>query len=444
MGTGPHSSPVSTIGSPGVGDPLFPLSGNGGYDVRHYGLTLEYDPKPRRLDGRADITARATQPLTRFDLDLKGLTVKGVTVNQAKAAFRRDGQELVITPDRPLRRGESFRVAITYTGIPKPLTFGPVRLGWTTTDDGAFVFSQPHGAMTWFPVNDHPKDKASYDFAITVPKGSTVVANGVLGGQKTVHGRTTFRWHQQEPMASYLATVAVGKFKVQQYTTPGGLKVYNAVDPREAAAWPALKKLPSVLDWASRLFGPYPFKSAGAIVVHSNAFGGLTALETQGRPVYPSSPSPRLMVHESAHQWFGNSVSLTTWKDIWLNEGFATYVEWLYDEQHGGESAQKTFDRLYATPADNPLWKDPVAAPPRPKDLFASGVYKRGAMTLHKLRTTVGDDTFFRILRSWVSSHRGGNATTAQFIRLAECHSRKDLGPRFHTWINTQGKPPQP
>lgn len=446
-GTGTSPAAAGTIGASGAGDSLFPLSGNGGYDVCHYDLNLGYRPKNRSLDGRAVITARTTQPLTRFHLDLKGLTVKGVTVNEAKAAFRRDGQELVITPERPLRKGEHFRVAVTYGGIPKPLNHLGLPIGWNATDDGAFVGSQPNGAMTWFPVNDHPKDKASYDYTITVPQGSTAVANGAFGGRKTAHGRTTFRWKQREPMASYLATVAIGRFKVQHYTTPGGLEVYNAVDPREAKAWPAIKKLPSVLDWAGKLFGPYPFTSAGAIVPHSDAWGGFTALETQGRPVYPSSLSPDglgLMVHESAHQWFGDSVSLKNWKDIWLNEGFATYTEWLYSEQHGGASAQKTFDQLYSKPADDVLWKTPVAAPQRMEQLFLPAVYKRGAMTLHKLRTTVGDDTFFRILRSWASSHRGGNATTKQFISLAERVSHKDLDPLFRTWIYTRGKPSRP
>ncbi|MEV7472034.1 M1 family metallopeptidase [Streptomyces kronopolitis] len=435
-------------GASGAGDAFFPLSGNGGYDVDHYNLRLGYNPENRILDGRATITARTTQPLPRFNLDLKGLTVKSVTVNQNKATFQRDGQELVIDPERPLSKGERFKVAITYGGIPKPLShLGIFPIGWNATDDGAFVGSQPNGAMTWFPVNDHPKDKASYDFTITVPQGTTAIANGVFGGRKTAHGRTTLRWKQREPMASYVATVAIGKFKVQQYTTPGGLEVYNAVDPREAKAWPAVKKIPSVLDWAGRLFGPYPFKSAGAIVPHSKAWGENTALETQGRPVYPSSLSSDhlgLMVHESAHQWFGDSVSLKNWKDIWLNEGFATYAEWLYSEQHGGDSAQKTFEKLYSKPSDNSLWNTPVASPRSVKQLFLPAVYERGAMALHKLRTSVGDETFFRILRGWTSIHRGGSATTKQFINLAEKLAHKDLDPLFRAWLYTQEKPSRP
>ncbi|MFF4466312.1 M1 family metallopeptidase [Streptomyces mirabilis] len=435
---------AGTVGSSGAGDAYFPLSGNGGYDVRHYDLTLGYDPQSRHLDGKAVITARATQRLTRFDLDLKGLKVTGVTVDHAKASYRRDGQELVVTPRHSLRRNQEFRVTVTYSGTPKPATDPDGSSdGWIPTDDGAFVAGEPQGAMTWFPANSHPKDKASYDFTITVPEGHTAVANGILRGQSTSHGRTTFRWRQSEPMAAYLATATVGKFKVEQYTTRDGLKVYNAVDPREAtAAAPVLKKLPSVLAWESGVFGPYPFRAAGAIVDRAPQVG--YALETQTRPVYDSAPDLSTLVHESAHQWFGDSVSLTAWQDIWLNEGFATYAEWLYAEQHGGKTAQQTFDSLYASPAGSGLWAFPPANPGSGAHIFDMPVYARGAMALQKLRTAVGDGVFFRILRTWATEHRGGHGTTAQFIHLSEGLSGKDLGALFHTWIGTAGKPTAP
>ncbi|GDY79133.1 hypothetical protein SAVCW2_72300 [Streptomyces avermitilis] len=297
--------------------------------------------------------------------------------------------------------------------------------------------------MTWFPANNHPSDKASYDITITVPKGRTAVSNGVLLGQRTAHGRTTFRWRQSEPMAAYLATATVGTFKVERYTTPDGLKVYNAVDPREAtAATPVLKKLPSVLAWESGVFGPYPYKAAGAVVDRAPNVG--YALETQTRPVYDSAPDLSTLVHESAHQWFGDSVTLTRWRDIWLNEGFATYAEWLYAEQHGGRTAQQIFDALYASPAGDDLWAFPPADPGSGAHIFETPVYARGAMALQKLRTAVGDKTFFRVLRTWATDHRGGHGTTAEFTRLAERLSGKDLDQLFHTWIGTAGKPSSP
>ncbi|WP_053659955.1 M1 family metallopeptidase [Streptomyces sp. MMG1121] len=430
-----------TTGAPGAGDPYFPLSGNGGYHVRHYDLTLRYDTGTRHLDGTAVLTARATQRLTRFDLDLTGLTVTGVTVDRAPAAFRRDGQELVVTPRRTLPAGRAFRVAVKYRGTPGPVTDPDGSPdGWIPTDDGAFVAGEPQGAMTWFPANAHPRDKSSYDFTLTVPQGRTAVANGELLSQRTAHGYTTFRWRESRPMAAYLATATVGTFKVQRYTTPDGIRVYNAVDPREATtAAPVLKKLPAVLAWESKLFGPYPFRSAGAIVDHAPGVG--YALETQTRPLYDSAPDLTTLVHESAHQWFGDSVSLTSWKDIWLNEGFATYAEWLYAEQHGGDSAQKAFDALYATPADNQLWAYPPGDPGSGKNIFGMPVYARGAMTLHELRKAVGDRDFFRILRTWAAQHRDGHGTTAQFTQLAERVSGKRLDGLFHTWLFTKGKP---
>ncbi|MFF9283186.1 M1 family metallopeptidase [Streptomyces griseosporeus] len=432
---------AGTTGTAGAGDPYFPLAGNGGYHVRHYGLTLRYDPASRRLDGRAVLTARATQDLTRFNLDFQGLKVTGLTVDRKGARFRREGQELIVTPRRPLHRGENFQVAVTYTGTPKPVTDPDGSLdGWIPTDDGAFVAGEPQGAMTWFPANNHPLDKASYDFTLTVPAGRTAVANGVLLGSRTAHGRTTFRWRQAEPMAAYLATATIGTFQVKQYTTRDGIKVYDAVDPREAnAAAPVLRKLPSVLEWESRLFGPYPYRAAGSIVDHAPNVG--YALETQTRPVYDSAPDLATLVHESAHQWFGDSVSLTSWKDIWLNEGFATYAEWLYAEQHGGRSAQAEFDALYARPAGDELWEFPPGNPGSGANIFGTPVYARGAMALHELRRTVGDRTFLRVLRAWADRHRGGHGTTAQFVRLAERISGQDLDVLFHTWLYTPGKP---
>jgi aminopeptidase N len=435
---------AGTAGASGAGDPYFPFEGNGGYDVRHYDLTLGYDTGTGHLDGKAVLRARATQRLTRFDLDLNGLKVTGVSVDHVKASFRRDGQELVITPRHALRAGQDFRVAVDYQGKPKPVTDPDGSLdGWIPTDDGAFVANEPQGAMTWFPANSHPLDKATYDITVTVPKGRTAVSNGVLLSRRTVGGHTTFHWRQAEPMAAYLATATVGKFDVQQYTTRDGVKVYNAVDPREAsAAAPVLKKLPSVLAWESKVFGPYPFRAAGAIVDKAPKVG--YALETQTRPVYDRAPDLSTLVHENAHQWFGDSVTLTRWQDIWLNEGFATYAEWLYSEQHGGKSAQQTFDALYARPASDGLWAFPPANPGSGAHIFDTPVYARGAMALHKLRTAVGDATFFRILRTWAADHRGGHGTTAQFVRLSERLSGQDLDALFHTWIGTTGKPSAP
>lgn len=435
---------AGTTGAAGAGDPYFPLAGNGGYDVRHYDLTLRYDTRDRHLDGRATLTARATQRLTRFDLDLTGLNVTGVTVDHARAGYRRDGQELVVTPRHALRAGQSFRVTVTYQGTPKPVTDPDGSPdGWIPTDDGAFVAGEPQGAMTWFPANNHPTDKASYDFTLTVPEGRTAVANGVLLGTRTEHGTTTFRWHQAEPMAAYLATATIGAFRVRQYTTRDGIRVYDAVDPREAAAAePVLQQLPAVLTWESGLFGPYPFRAAGSIVDHAPDVG--YALETQTRPVYDSAPDVDTLVHESAHQWFGDSVSLTTWKDIWLNEGFASYMEHRWTEDHGGATTSAWLhDEYDAWRSTSGFWQvdltDP--GPNINTQLFDQAVYERGAMALAALRNRIGRHTFDRLLRHWAADHRYGSATVGMFEHAAAKAAGHPLDRFFHAWLVAKQPP---
>ncbi|MEW2544669.1 M1 family metallopeptidase [Streptomyces sp. NPDC047002] len=445
LSSGPaHAAAPGPAGAPGQGDPYFPLSGNGGYRVGHYDLGLRYDPATRHLAGDAVVTARATQDLGRFDLDLSGLTVSRIRVDGRTAHWSRHGQELVVTPARRLRAGSAFRVEVGYGGVPQYVTDPDGSAdGWIATDDGAFVAGEPQGAMSWFPSDNNPRDKASYAFRVTVPAGYTAVCNGVLLGQRTAGGSTTFRWRQDQPMASYLATATVGKFDVTRSTTRSGIPVYNAVDPREAAdAAPALARIPDVLDWESRLFGPYPFSAAGAIVDDAHDVG--YALETQSRPLYDRAPDIGTVVHETAHQWFGDSVSLTSWQDIWLNEGFATYAEWLWQEQHGGPTAQAAFDRFYAQPATSGLWAFPTADPGDGAHIFASPVYTRGAMALQELRTAVGDRDFFAILKSWAGEHRYGHGTTAQFVALSERVSSRRLGPLLRTWLYTAGRPAAP
>ena len=229
----PRRQPRSPRARPGAGDPFFPLAGNGGYEVRHYSLRLDYEPQNNALDARAVISARATQDLSRFDLDLRGLHVGRVTVDGDPAAFKRDGQELVITPAAGIRKGRAFEVAVDYDGHPNPI-IDPDKSkdGWIPTDDGAFVVNEPQGSPSWYPANDTPKDKATYDFAITVPEGRTAIANGLLVGTTDNGTTTTWRWRASDPTAPYLATATNGVFETDFGTLPNGLPEYNAVDPQ--------------------------------------------------------------------------------------------------------------------------------------------------------------------------------------------------------------------
>ncbi|GAA2866170.1 M1 family metallopeptidase [Nonomuraea rubra] len=435
------ASPSGTPGAPGAGDPYFPGQGNGGYDALHYDLTLDYDPSSGRLSGRAAISARATQALSRFNLDLVDtLSVRSVTVDGRPAAYAQSGSELVVTPSRTLRDRRGFSVVVRYDGSPAHVIDPDgSKDGWIKTEDGVFNANEPQGAMTWYPGNHHMTDKATYRFTVTVPSSSVAVANGDLVRQAAKGGRTTYVWNSREPMASYLATVSIGTFELTDRRI-GGYRVTTAVDPQAAGdATGFAERHPPALDYFSRLFGRYPYSSTGGIVDHAPDVG--YALETQTRPIYPRVPGESLLAHELAHQWFGNSVTPTLWRDIWLNEGFATYSEWLWADERGTQTVQAAFDEAYARPAEHEFWQTPTADPGGPENLFHAPVYDRGAMTLHVLRTTVGDDTFFAILRAWAGRYRYGNADTAAFIALSERVSGKDLGALFDAWLFKPGKP---
>ncbi|MFF8596562.1 M1 family metallopeptidase [Streptomyces sp. NPDC015220] len=434
-------------GGSGLRDPYFPKAGNGGYDVTHYGLTLGYEPAGRRLTGTAVITARATRDLSAFDLDLTGFEVRGVTVEGRDARFNRAGQELTVRPHDELRKGETFGVTVRYSGTPRTLTDADgSKEGWLPTSDGAVALGEPVGSMAWFPSNDHPSDKAAYDISVTVPGKLTAVSNGELKSVTVNGSRRTFHWHTAEPMASYLATVAIGDFQVSRYELENGTPVYVAVDPALAeASKPVLARLPEIMEWAEDNFGPYPFSSTGAIV--DRVQGADYALETQNRPVFPSAPDTGTLVHELAHQWFGDSVTPKNWRDMWLNEAFATYAEWLWKEDNDGPSAQETFDAVYRGQGDNGMavWDFPPARPSSAADISDAPVYDRGAMVLHKIRQKVGDDAFYDIVQGWAAAHRHGNASTADFTSYVEKKAPgKDFGEIWKDWLYGEGRPTSP
>jgi aminopeptidase N len=438
--------PDDTSGA-GVGDPYFPKAGNGGYDVHHYALDLAYDPATQRLSGTARITARATEPLTAFHLDLRGMDVEDVRVEDATAPFDREGQELTVRPQHRLDKGETFEVTVGYAGRPETITDPDgSQEGWLRTADGALALGQPTGSMAWFPGNHHPSDKASYDITVTVPKGLKAVSNGELRSERTTGGRTTFSWHTAEPMASHVATLAVGRYAITRSTTPDGLPVYVAVDPTQtAAARTVLARLPEVMEWAAYNFGPYPFSSTGAIVDRPDDVG--YALETQNRPVFPGAPHIELLVHEIAHEWFGNSVTPRTWRDMWLSEGFATYAEWLWAEDEGGATAEQTFKELYdhGEDSDEDLWSFPPARQPSAEHVSGDPVYTRGAMVIHKIRQTLGDDAFYDLVQGWTAAHRHGNADTDDFTAYVEEQApEKDFDAIWDDWLYGEGKPDRP
>jgi aminopeptidase N len=452
---GPVSTMVAAqaaVGSPGaagIGDPYFPYLGNGGYGVSSYHLDLSYAARHHSIRGRATITASATQDLSRFDLDLLGLTVTGVTVDGKSATFVRHRSELVVTPSSTLTNGSPFTTVVAYHGSPQRRSSPSLgSYGWFDTRTGAVIVGEPIGAELWYPCNDHPADKARFSLTMKVPHGLQVVSNGLLTAPPaTSAGKTTFAWASTHPMPTYATTVAIGHFRIHRYRTAGNVPVYDAVEtvmPHRVDR--ALHDAADAINYFERRFGSYPLEAACGIAMNTNA--GF-ALETQTRPVY-SRPFFRrgtdagwAVAHELAHQWYGDSVALSRWRDVWLNEGFATYLEWMWSSHHTGTRLGVLIRQQYRTPAANPFWRLKIGDP-GPAHLFDWPVYSRGALTLQALRLTVGDHDFFRIMRQWAVQHADGNATTPQFKALAESVSGRQLDGLFHRWLQTSRKPALP
>jgi hypothetical protein len=646
------SAPPSP-GASGIGDPYFPLDGNGGYDVSHYRIKVAYDPATDAIRATTTVRASALKSLSRFHLDLVGLTVDSLRVNGARASWTRTAHELIVTPKRALKKGHAFSVRVRYHGVPTLLDEPALgQAGWFQTADGAVVAGQPHVAATWFPVNDHPLDKATYTTAITVPRGLEALSNGYLASKRSRGQHTTWTWKETKPMASYLATATTGQFDLHSYQR-AGISYVDAIDPvlfdhvkprtgtryalsgsgdsgynrltrtiavpaaggrltfhvqrntepdwdffavearpvgtgswttlpdlnghtsqatgnscpfwltihpflghyqsddgadgctptGTTGAWNAatgasdgyetwsvdlspyagkqvqvalsvisddvvsypgvwvddivgpggvgstsfendgnptdgwtvpgaptgspgnsadwtfaasdtrptvgdnarasLDREPEILAFLAGVLGRYPFKQAGGIVDDDPGLG--FALENQTRPIYSKAffelePNSGVVIHELTHQWTGDDLALGRWQDIWLNEGFATYLEWLWAEHEGDFTPQDVYDFYAGLPADDGFWSLAIGDP-GPDRLFAGPVYDRGGLTLQALRLKIGDAKFFRLVKRWTAKYAGGNVTTPQFIALAEKVSGRQLDAFFQQWLYTAAKP---
>lgn len=435
--------PVS--GAPGLDDPLYPLLGNGGYDALHYTIDLDVDVATNTISGTTAMRATATTDLAAFNLDLAGLTVEEITVDGDNAEASREGQELTITPTTPLSSGVIFTTIVAYSGSPQPVVDPGVPfsgVGWLHfADVGSYVVSEPSGAMSWYPNNNHPTDKATYTFQITVPDEYVVAANGLLVNITEQDGQHTYLWEASDPMASYLATVNVARFAMFEEVGPEGLPILNFFPPeRSRRLQRNFAVTNDMIEHFSELVTPYPFESYGAIVMEVSLGG---ALETQTRSVFGRSATiETIIAHELAHQWFGNSVSPATWRDLWLNEGFATYFQHLWTEHTKGERIfTATMRGMHAAIRSQRM--PPPGEPPL-NNLFGPSVYVRGAITLHALRLTVGDETFWEILRTYYTEYQNSHASTDDFIAVAEAVSGEDLADFFQNWLYGEEIPDLP
>ncbi len=432
-------------GSERSSDPYLPKHGNGGYRVRHYDLDLTYRLANNQLDGVATVTATADQALSRFSLDLIGLRVAGVTVGGRLARFEQQEGKLRVRPDRPITEGAEFTTVIRYGGRPRPVRGVWGDIGWDELTDGALVANQPIGAPSWFPCNDHPADKAAYRVAVTTSPGYTVLVTGTQVARRRDGGGVRWLFERDEPTSTYLMSVQIGRYVSvplgegvvpQRAAVPARLRALFAVD---------FARQNAIMDTMREFFGGYPFGEYVVVVTDDDLDD---PIEAQGMAIFGANhvdgqrTHERLIAHELAHQWFGNSLTVADWRHIWLNEGFATYAEWLWSDVAGGLSVDTQARAWYAHLALRAA--DLRIGDPGVSRMFDERIYKRGGLTLHALRQRMGDVPFFVLLRSWCEENRHGTVTTEGFVAAAERVGGAPLGDLFHAWLFEKPLPPAP
>jgi aminopeptidase N len=426
-------------------DPYLPKSGNLGYRVARYELALDYKVSINRLSGSATITAATLAELEEFALDLsEALTVSKVSVNGKRAAhFACRDRKLRIRLSSKLASGAAMSVVVHYHGSPRPLRSLWGDVGFEELTNGALVAGQPNGAASWFPCDDHPSVKTSFRIQISADNPYRVVANGRLASRRPRAAQTEWIYEQPEPTSTYLITLQIGTYEMTRLAaTP--VQIRAAVPERLRRNFHVdFARQPDMMELFVELFGPYPLANGYTVVVTDDDLE--IPVEAQGISIFGANhcdgtgASERLIAHELAHQWFGNSVTARQWRDIWLHEGFACYAEWLWSEHSGGSSAAELarhyHQKLRAAP------QDLLLADPGPRDMFDDRVYKRGALTLHALRSRLGDENFFALLKDWTTRYRHDNAVTEDFTGLAADYCSQPLAPLWDSWLYSRAVP---
>ena len=424
--------PTQVSAAEGLGDSFYPYLGNGGYDVLHYEIDLDIDPIANTIGALTTITAQATQELSEFNLDLSGLTVEDVKVNGSAAEYSRYNTELVIVPANPLATGSEFVTEVHYSGTPQPISDPGLwffELGWHNTEGVVFTVNQPSGSMSWFPSNNHPTDKATFEIQLTVPEPLTAASNGILVEETSVDGYTTTTWRMDDPMATYLAAVYVGDFERVETNQPDGPMIRDYV-PRAHSAEivEALRITPQVIGYYEDLLGPYPFEVYGSIVM---PFSLGFALENQTLSVHGLyTIDPFTVAHEILHQWIGNSSTLDDWRETWLHEGFATYLSAMYMAGHHGWNLDERMVGWHTQLADmEPPLEIEIT------EMFGGAVYFRGALTLHALRGFAGDSVFAEILRTHHQRSAHANTNTAEFLEIVTELAGPEATELVESWL---------
>jgi aminopeptidase N len=426
-------------------DTYLPTNGNVGYRVSRYELELDYRMASNRLTGTATLAAATLTSLRTFTLDLSdALSVAKVWVNGGRPAkFSASGGKLRVALADPLPAGAALSILIRYAGSPRPIRSIWGEVGFEELSDGVLVAGQPNGAASWFPCDDLPGAKASYRIQVSTDNPYRAIANGELVSRQARAGRTTWTYEQAEPTSAYLVTLQIGRYVTHRL--PGSTVPMQAALPARLRQHfdHDFARQPQMMQLFVRLFGPYPLGSGYTVVVTDDELE--MPLEAQGISIFGANHcdgtggSERLIAHELAHQWFGNSVTARRWRDVWLHEGFACYAEWLWSQHSGGpgvdELARRYYQRLTASA------QDLLLADPGPANMFDDRVYKRGALTLHALRGRLGDDHFFALLRDWTGRYRHAAANTGDFTGLAANYASVSLQPLWQAWLYSRALP---
>jgi aminopeptidase N len=428
-----------------VADPIYPKRGTPAVDVLHYGLELTWAPQTKTLRGAATLRIRPTADGRQLRLDFKPYVLDQVTLD-GKAASGTVAAEKLTVP-AALVKDRPVTLVVRYHGTPATTPMPSKRsdaepLGLTVTSErGLWTMQEPYGAFTWYPANDHPSDEALYDIAVTVPKGWSAVASGTPAGQNG----NTFRYRSADPVATYLTTLAVGRYRKETGTGPHGLPLTYWYRPKkDDELVPLLRRSPAYLRWLEQRLGPYPFKSGGIVIVDSESGMETQEMITMGGRIDNWSErkdSYELdLVHEYAHQWFGNAVTPTSWKDLWLNEGWATYLQFLYqmDRDKFDEAALERFLR----DADARL-RGRLGPPGKPQAAhFAEGnVYLCPAAMLHELHDALGDKRFFALARAWVQEQKNTQQDRASFIAFVNKRTGRDFTKVINSWLDARTTP---
>lgn len=447
----PTDGPLNGLGSPtSVGDPVTPGAGAEGIDVLSYDLDLNVADPQGPISATVLITVKAEQELAALNLDLHGLTVESATIDDQPVDVSRDGDELSLKPKSPIPQDTEFVAAISYSGDPNPVEdpSAPGVIGWLDRESGSFVAAEPIGTKAFLPSNDHPSDKALFSFTITAPENLTAIANGVLAEKLTENGMTSWRYTQSDPMATYLIQIAVGDYDLIEATGPRGMQIRHAVVRNLSEEQRTLlDQTAAQIEFFETLFGPYPLDTYGLLVADSSPE---FALETQTLTLMPASwlrgntdEFSRVAAHELAHQWYGDSITPSSWSDIWLNESFATYAEWLWADHAGIQPLEDSIEEGKQVAEEGRGIYGPIDDP-RPTEIFSINVYYGGGYVLHALRLEIGDEQFFELLRRWAADNAGDNVSTEDFEALAAEITGSDLTDFFETWLRSDSLPALP